>query len=117
MTNDKKITMKVAISTDGDSVAPHFGRCESYTIAEIENGEIKSRQSIGNPGHEPGFLPRYLDEQGVTCIVAGGMGSYAKQLFDQKNIQTLMGVSGKVDDTLAALAAGELQTGESTCVH
>jgi len=117
MENNKQITMKVAVSTDGDSVAPHFGRCESYTIAEIENGQVKSRQSVGNPGHEPGFLPRYLDEQGVTCIVAGGMGSYAKQLFDEKNIQTVVGVSGPVDEALAALARGEIQSGESTCAH
>jgi len=65
---------KVAISTDGDQVAAHFGRCQVYTIVEIADGTVCSRELLANPGHEPGFLPGYLAERGVTCIVAGGMG-------------------------------------------
>lgn len=65
---------KIAISTDGEAVAAHFGRCPAYTIVEINDGVIQSRELIANPGHEPGFLPGYLAERGVTCIVAGGMG-------------------------------------------
>ena len=49
--------MRTAISTDGDRVAPHFGRCEAYTIVDIEEAEVVSREHIANPGHEPGFLP------------------------------------------------------------
>ena len=32
--------MKVAISTDRGFVSAHFGRCQSYTIVEIEDGRI-----------------------------------------------------------------------------
>jgi predicted Fe-Mo cluster-binding NifX family protein len=110
-------TVKVAISTDGDSVAAHFGRCQAYTIVEIADGAVRSRELLPNPGHEPGFLPGYLAERGVTCIVAGGMGPRAQGLFDQHGIETIVGVSGTIDETLRALLQGELESGESLCEH
>lgn len=33
--------------------------------------------------HEPGFLPVWLALQGVTHIIAGGMGQRAISLFNQ----------------------------------
>jgi len=108
---------KVAISTDGNSVAAHFGRCQAYTIVEIADGAVRSREVVANPGHEPGFLPGYLAQRGVTCIVAGGMGPRAQMLFDQNGIETIVGVSGSVEETLQALLRGELEGGESLCEH
>jgi predicted Fe-Mo cluster-binding NifX family protein len=108
---------KVAISTDGEAVAAHFGRCQAYTIVEIADGTIQRRELLPNPGHEPGFLPGYLAERGVTCIVAGGMGPRAQALFDQQNIQTIVGISGTIEETLQALLRGELKGGESLCEH
>ena len=108
---------KVAISTDGDQVAAHFGRCQAYTIVEIADGAIQSRELISNPGHEPGFLPGYLAQRGVTCIVAGGMGPRAQTLFDQQGIETIVGISGAIEETLQALLRGELEGGESLCEH
>jgi len=107
----------VAISTDGESVAAHFGRCQAYTIVEIADGTVRSRELIPNPGHEPGFLPGYLAQRGVTCIVAGGMGPRAQGLFDQHGIETIVGVSGSIAETLEALLRGELEGGESLCEH
>lgn len=109
--------MKVAVSTDGAQVAAHFGRCEAYTLAEIEEGMVTATETIANPGHEPGFLPGYLAERGVQCIVAGGMGPRAHGLFAERGIQTIVGVSGSVAEALGALARGELESGETTCDH
>lgn len=109
--------MKVAISTDGNNVSPHFGRCPGFTLADISNGRITARTYIGNPGHEPGFLPQFLREKGVDCIIAGGMGQRAQSLFSEKNIRTVMGVSGKVDDVLDLFRSGKLTGGESLCDH
>jgi predicted Fe-Mo cluster-binding NifX family protein len=109
--------MRIAVSTDGDRVAAHFGRCEAYTLADIEDGKVARSEVIANPGHEPGFLPGYLAERGVECIVAGGMGPRAHGLFAERGIQTIVGVSGSIADALNALAKGELESGESTCEH
>ncbi len=109
--------MRVAISTDGQMVAPHFGRCEAYTIVDLEDGQVKRQERLPNPGHHPGFLPGYLAQQLVRGIVAGGMGHRAQMLFDEHDIQTIVGVTGTVVDAAAALAQGTLEGGESLCEH
>ena len=107
----------LAVATDHNSVAPHFGRCEEYTIAVIKNGAVISRRAIANPGHQPDFLPRFLAEQGVTSVIAGGMGPRAMELFRSRGIEVIVGVTGSVSDAINAYRDGALQAGDSTCNH
>ena len=107
--------MKIAISTDGESVSGHFGRCPSFTIVEIEGREIKNKEIINNPGHHPGFIPEFLYERGVDCIVSGGMGRKAEGFFNQYGIDTIIGITGTVEETLEKLKNGTLKSGESLC--
>lgn len=109
--------MKVAISTDHGYVSPHFGRCASYTIVEIKEGKILSKTEIPNPGHHPGFLPKFLSDRGVNCIIAGGMGHRAQGLFTEKNIETIIGVQGAVEDVIEKFVNQELEAGEDLCGH
>lgn len=109
--------MKIAIATEGSMVALHFGRCPEYTIYDVKDGSVAGKAIIPNPGHEPGFLPEYLSNLGVSCIIAGGMGMRAQNLFAGKNIQTVVGATGSVDEVAKAFAAGTLRGGESLCEH
>lgn len=109
--------MKVAISTDQGYVSAHFGRCSSYTIFEIKEGQVLNREEIPNPGHEPGFLPQFLSEKGVNCIIAGGMGPRAQSLFSEKNIESIIGVQGPVDEVIEKFSNQELEVGEDLCGH
>ncbi len=107
--------MKIAISTDGDFVSAHFGRCPSFTIVEIDNSKLINRQTIVNPGHHPGFLPQFLHQRGVDYIIAGGMGRRAEGLFEQTGIQIIVGVSGSIDEVIDKIIKGTLEGGESLC--
>ena len=107
----------IAIATEGNMVAQHFGRCPEYTLYKIVDGSVIEEKIIPNPGHEPGFLPGYLAEMGVNCIIAGGMGPRAQSLFDAENIETYIGISGPISEVIAAYLSGNLQSGVSTCDH
>jgi predicted Fe-Mo cluster-binding NifX family protein len=107
--------MKVAISSDGDYVSPHFGRCPYFTIVEIEGDKVTKKEEINNPGHQPAFLPQFLSEQGVNFIIAGGMGGRAAALFSEKEIGTILGVTGKIDEVIDKLVKGTLEGAESLC--
>lgn len=96
-------------------MSAHFGRCPAFTIVEIENGRIRDTQTIANPGHQPGFIPRFLHERGVSCILAGGMGPRASGFFEELGMQAIVGVSGKIDNVLDQLLKGTLRGGESLC--
>jgi predicted Fe-Mo cluster-binding NifX family protein len=109
--------MRYAIAADGDQVAPHFGRCERYVLVDIANGEEVERQDLHSPGHEPGLLPRLLNEEGAAYVVAGGAGPRAINLFGELNIGVFVGVSGAIDDVIDEIKAGDLEPGESACEH
>lgn len=105
--------MKVAISSDGDYVSSHFGRCPYFTIVEIEGEKVLKKEVVENPGHQPAFLPQFLSEKGVNCIIAGGMGGRATALFAEVGIEVIVGVSGKIDEVIDKLLKGDLKGGES----
>jgi len=107
--------MRIAISTDGDYVSSHFGRCPVFTIVDVKDGRITKKESVENPGHEPGFIPQFLHERGVECIVAGGMGMRATGFFEEFSIKTIVGISGRIDEVIEKLAQGKLVGGKSLC--
>lgn len=107
--------MRVAISTDGSYVSPHFGRCPQFTIADIENGKLIKKIVVDNPGHQPGAIPQFLHDKGVEAMIAGGMGMRATGFFDQLGIKAVVGVTGKIDDVIKKLQDGTLESGESLC--
>jgi len=107
--------MKIAISTDNGYVSAHFGRCPEFTILVINDGKIVQKEVIPNPGHHPGYLPGFFEEIGVQAVVAGGGGQRAQMLFAEKNIQFILGVTGKIDEVVDKLCNGELEGGESLC--
>ncbi len=111
--------MKIAIATDGNQVSAHFGRCQVYTIFDVnmEGKEISGKTLIDTPGHQPGMLPPFLNDKGVECVIAGGMGPRAQNLFKGFNIDPIIGVSGNVDDVIRELLNGTLEGGESLCDH
>lgn len=109
--------MIIAVATEENMVAQHFGRCPEYTLFKVVEGAVSEENVIPNPGHEPGFLPGYLANLGVNCIIAGGMGPRAQSLFEAENIKTYIGISGPVKEVIDVYLAGNLQPGESSCDH
>lgn len=107
--------MKIAISTDNGKVSPHFGRCPQFTIIEIEENKVIDKKIIDNPGHHPGYLPEFLGKAGVNCIIAGGMGGRAQELFSTAKIEAILGIDGTVDEVVEKILAGTLEGGESIC--
>ena len=107
--------MRIAISTDGDFVSAHFGRCPSFTIVDIQDGKLTKKEIVDNPGHQPGFIPQFLHEKGVSCIIAGGMGMRATGFFNEFGIQAIVGISGKISEVIEKLLKGTLEGGESLC--
>ena len=92
--------MKIALSTDGDHVSAHFGRCPQFTIVDIEEGKVKEKQVVDNPGHAPGFIPQFLHKMGVEVIVAGGMGARASGFFEELGMKAIAGITGTIDETI-----------------
>lgn len=107
--------MKIAIASDGRNVSGHFGHCEGFKIYEVENDKILNKDFVQNPGHKPGFLPVFLKDLEVDTIIAGGMGAMAQQLFNENNIEVVVGAQGNCDDIASKYIKGELESTGSVC--
>jgi predicted Fe-Mo cluster-binding NifX family protein len=112
--------MKIAIPTANNLLAMHFGHCETFTLisADPDKKTINAEESTTAPPHEPGVLPRWLAEQGVDLVIAGGMGNRAQDLFRAQGIEVIVGAPAqKPADLVRAYLQGELKPGTNLCDH
>ena len=109
--------MKIAIATDGNQVSSHFGHCEKFTVVTTENGQITGREFVANPGHQPGFLPNFLNDLGVNVIIAGGMGGSARQLFEDMGVEIITGAVGDIGQVAEDYSNGCLKSTDSVCTE
>ena len=86
------MTKKIAVPVDESGLLDgHFGHCKFFAFLDINNNEIVSEEKVAPPPHEPGILPPWLAEKGVTDIIAGGMGNRAIQLFNKSGVNVFVG--------------------------
>lgn len=109
--------MKIAITKDGDNVSKHFGHAKGYEIVVIEGESVISTEYIENPGHRPGFLPKFLRDLGVQAVISHGMGDNARALFASYEIKVYTCVEGSIDEAVEKFIAGELIENDRNCKH
>lgn len=109
---------RIAIPLEGGILCSHFGHCEQFVIVDADDRSITSETLITPPPHEPGLLPGWLAEKGVTDVIAGGIGQRAIGLFNQHSINVFVGAPVKSPDELASdLLNDKLQAGANYCDH
>ena len=112
----------IAAQDDGGlegEVGAHFGRCPFYVMVEVLDGKQRRVRVIRNPyfgAHQPGVMPSFLQQQGATVVLTGGMGPRAIQMFQGRGIEAATGAVGTVGEALDAFLRGELR-GMVPCEH
>jgi predicted Fe-Mo cluster-binding NifX family protein len=95
---------RVAIPTKGrggleDVVSEVFGRANTFTIADIEEGTIKNLKTLENPavsyshGAGPIVVKMLLDE-GVNIVIAAEFGPGVNTLLDQHKVTKITVAAG-----------------------
>ncbi|NQU86750.1 MAG: hypothetical protein HQ541_13415 [Mariniphaga sp.] len=110
--------MKFAIPMLNGQITAHFGHCEKFAVVETKDNQVINEEMLTPPVHQPGVYPRFLADQGVEVIIAGGMGQQAQNLFAQNNIKVYMGVaSGTSKELVENYLNNQLDTGDNLCTH
>lgn len=108
----------IAIPLENGRLCQHFGHCQQFALLEIEGGEVLNETRVTPPPHEPGLLPAWLAEKGVTEVIAGGMGQRAVNLFNAQNIRVHVGAQPKSPKELVSdWLQQSLVTGTNACDH
>ncbi len=109
---------RIAIPLENGTLCSHFGHCQQFAIIDSNDKSVSEVTMVTPPPHEPGLLPAWLAEKGVTDVIAGGMGQRAINLFNQQNINVFVGAHIKSYTDLANdLVNDRLIAGANYCDH
>jgi predicted Fe-Mo cluster-binding NifX family protein len=112
--------MRFAVPVTESKVAAHFGHCSHFALFDVDETTkaIVKKEVKPSPGHQPGFLPAWLAEEGVSAVIASGMGSRAQALFNENRIEVVIGVlSDDPEQAVLDYIKGDLATGDNICDH
>ena len=105
------MVMKICIPTSEGKLCGHFGHCDSFTFAEI-NPETKEILTIEEKIPEDGISCQsaaWISEQGVSKVLAGGMGGRPMMMFAQGCPEL------PIKEVLEKYMANSLETGTNAC--
>lgn len=118
MNKQDKNTKTIAFPTsDRVTVDGHFGHTKEFALYTVEGANVTDVKFVTPPPHEPGVLPRFLGQEGIDVIVTGGMGQMAVNLFNQQNIDVILGARGSIEQNLNEYIGGVLESTGSSCDH
>ncbi len=111
--------MKICVPvTKENTIDDHFGHCEFYNIFTIsEKGEIVSIQTIESPqgcGCKSN-IASVLAENGVTIMLAGGIGGSAINVLNNSGIDVIRGCTGNATNIVNQFIAGNLLDSGVSC--
>lgn len=108
---------KIAVPVQGDNVSAHFGHAPYFKIFSVEESKIVAEENLENPGHQPGLLPKLLNEAGADFVIASGMGQKAIAIFEKNNIEVVCGAAGDAKTAVRDYLNGELNASNNACSH
>jgi len=116
--NRRPDKMKFAIPLADGKLTAHFGHCKEFALIDVEDNIIGKKEILVPPPHEPGVLPKWLHEQNVNVIIAGGMGNKAQVLFNEQNIKVITGAPPlEPEELINSYLKNALVTGDNLCDH
>ena len=111
--------MKICVPvTKENTIDDHFGHCEFYNVFTIsEKGEIVSIQTIESPqgcGCKSN-IASVLAENGVTIMLAGGIGGGAINVLNNSGIDVIRGCAGNATNIVNQFITGTIVDSGVSC--
>lgn len=112
--------MKLAIPTRSDMVDSHFGHCEYFSIIEIDDQQRVTKKFTMETSKNCGCKTNLADElaqEGVTLLLAGGIGQGAINKLKLSNIEVLTGFKGSVDSAIEQWKTNKYHFNQEICAE
>jgi predicted Fe-Mo cluster-binding NifX family protein len=113
--------MKIAVPVTGENqIDDHFGHCESYSVFTVsDNNEITGISSVESPegcGCKS-EIASMLSLDGVTVMLAAGIGDGAVNNLNNNGIEVIRGCSGDAEEVVKLFISGLVEDTGSSCGH
>ena len=108
----------IALPVLENELSPHFGLCSHFIFYFLKNGELFKEELIPAPAHLPDSIPNWLIQNGVTDVIAAGIGLKPIEILSQHKINVFVGV--RLNDPKTLLKEylnGTLETNGNLCDH
>ncbi|MEI6274471.1 MAG: NifB/NifX family molybdenum-iron cluster-binding protein [Prolixibacteraceae bacterium] len=113
--------MKIAVPvTSTNQVDDHFGHCSFYDVFNISQNKritdldrIPSVEGCGCKSNIAGILAA----DGVTVMLAGGIGNGAINVLNRAGIEVVRGCSGESTDVVQRYLSGLILDSGESCHH
>ncbi len=97
-------TLRIAIPMADGVFSEHFGGAKAFVIYEgnRETLRLGDQKISAAPEHQPGSLPRWLEQQKVDALVVSAIGERALILLADAGIRAFLAEGGKEPSELAS---------------
>ncbi len=110
--------MRIAIPVKNEDIYQHFGMAAFFKIYDVEENRIVNSQVVQSTGRGHGAMFELLQQNGVQCVICGGIGAGAVEALQAGGIRLLAGVRGNADEAVNAFLQGTLTASEEgSCDH
>ncbi|MGO8763323.1 MAG: iron-sulfur cluster carrier protein MrpORP [Desulfobaccales bacterium] len=92
--------LKFALPVEDGKLSDKFGHASHFAVFTVKNGAVGPKELVPSPPHEPGGIPEWLDDLGVTHVIAGSLGEKAQSLLAHKGIEVIAGAPLEAPETL-----------------
>jgi predicted Fe-Mo cluster-binding NifX family protein len=111
--------MKIAVPLTTDKqIDSHFGHCDSFGVFSIsEKNEIAEEKIVASPqgcGCKSD-IASVLASDGVTVMLAGGIGGGAINVLNNNGIEVIRGCSGDAAEVVKLFLSGMVEDSGSSC--
>ncbi|RJQ56005.1 MAG: dinitrogenase iron-molybdenum cofactor biosynthesis protein [Actinobacteria bacterium] len=117
MTSDDKMLLAVPSEGPGGLEAQrsgHFGKCDCFTLVELEKSKLRGVRVLQNPPHVDGGCMRpveLLAAHGVTALIVSGIGGRPLEGFKNAGIEVYFEEHlPLVRQVVRAMQAGDVRT-------
>jgi ATP-binding protein involved in chromosome partitioning len=91
---------KFAIPVQDGKLSQQFGQSRLFALITVKDHQLIDQVEASLPDFKPGILPAWLERQGITHIIAAGMGEKALKFFQRKGIVVTTGAPELFPETL-----------------
>ena len=95
--NEVKADMKIAVPCEEDNINEHYGKCTSFKVFVIKNGELDKKYGLSAMNAEHETVSQLLKDESVDTVLCGGIGQGAMESLFKHNIVVIPGLKGNVD--------------------